>query len=138
MHEMGVVIQIVKTADSFAKENGIGKVRSVTVQIGEASAILPQYVKMFYPEVIKDYPALQDSEIITELVPVKAFCMDCGNVFQPEAACNCDDCRSKRGEEPVGHAHHDAHTPVRCPACGSELMRIIEGKGMMIKEMEIF
>ena len=136
MHEMGVVIQIVKTADSFAKENGIEKIRSLTVQIGAASAVLPRYVEMFFPEVIKDYPVLHDSEIRMEAVPVKAFCMDCGSTFHPGDGCDCEQCRESRGEEKSGHAQHE-HVPPRCPACGSECFKIIEGNTIMIKEMEI-
>ena len=133
MHEMGVVIQIVKTADSFARENGITKVKSLTVQIGEASAVLPRYVKLFFPEVVKDYPALHDCEIRTELVPIKLFCFDCGNSWYPGNGAAPDEEEFDIGDGP---AHREADNSIRCPECSGAKYRFIEGKNIMVKEME--
>lgn len=134
---MGVVIQIIKTANGFAAQNGVNKVRKLTLQIGEASAVMPKYVKMFYFDVIPDYPLLSDSELEIETVPVKAFCLDCGTEFQPQNECNCDDCRSLRGEDPITSGDYHDHTRPECPHCGSTSYKVIEGNTLYIKEMEV-
>ncbi|MBL8967680.1 MAG: hydrogenase maturation nickel metallochaperone HypA, partial [Spirochaetaceae bacterium] len=41
MHELGVVIEIVKTVEDFAKANGVTKVDTIVLQIGELSSIIP-------------------------------------------------------------------------------------------------
>lgn len=123
MHEMGVVLQIVQTADEFALEQQVEQVKTLTVQIGEASGVLPRYVDLFFTEVIKDYPRLKHCTIRTEAVPVKLFCFDCGNVWTPS-----DDDHSCHDHEPK---------PVQCPECTSKKYRFIEGRNVMIKEMEV-
>ena len=123
MHEMGIVLRIVQTAAAFAEENRIDNVRTLTVQIGEASGALPRYVESFFTEVVKDYPALKDCKIHTELVPAKLFCFECGTTWIPE-----DDEKSEKDHE---------HEVVRCPECGSEKYRFIEGRNVIIKEMEV-
>lgn len=113
MHEMGVVIQMIKTANRFAEENGVKAVRKLTVQIGEMSPIMPQYVSMFFGDVIPDYPLLKDCKLIIESEEPMAFCLDCGESFNPKA-----------------YREH-------CPKCRSKKYEVLAGKGFMIKSMEV-
>ena len=136
MHEMGVVINIIKTANSFAEQNEIMKVKRLTLQIGESSSVMPKYVDMFYYDVIPDYPLLSDSVLNIETVPARAFCLDCGTVFSPGDDCDCDDCRSLRGEELSENGSSEHRSPV-CPKCGSSVFKITEGNTIYIKEMEV-
>ena len=128
MHEMGVVLQIVKTANDFALRNGVKEVKKLTLEIGEASAVLPRYVRMFFGDVIPDYPVLANCELEIETVPAQAFCLDCGNVFHPSDE-HCENC----GES---HHHHHHGSP-KCPQCGSESFKLLEGNSLMIKNMEV-
>ena len=41
MHELGVVIHCIKEVNKIAEENGVKKINSVTVEIGEVSTVLP-------------------------------------------------------------------------------------------------
>lgn len=113
MHEMGVVIQMIKTANSFAEENGAKAVRKLTVQIGEMSPIMPQYVEMFFGDVIPDYPLLNNCKLVIESEEPLAFCLDCGESYNPKASYD------------------------RCPRCRSKKAEMIAGKGFMIKSMEV-
>ena len=40
MHEMGIVTHLAKTLDETARENGIRRIGSVTLQVGEVSGIM--------------------------------------------------------------------------------------------------
>lgn len=126
MHEMGIVLQIIKTANEYAEECHAKAVHKLTLQIGEASAIVPYYVETFWGDVVPDQPLLKDCALEIEYIPAKAFCMDCGHVFLPGAA---QSARSKAGQ----------HAPLlnACPECGSGAYKLIEGNTMMIKSMEI-
>ena len=44
MHELGIVFHIIDTVESVAQENGIEKVQSVTVEIGEVSTVIGDYL----------------------------------------------------------------------------------------------
>ena len=40
MHEMGIVLHLAKTLDETAEEEGLTKIGSVTLQVGEVSGII--------------------------------------------------------------------------------------------------
>ena len=46
MHEMGIVTHLAKTLDETARENGIRRIGSVTLQVGEVSGIMTDYFIM--------------------------------------------------------------------------------------------
>jgi len=137
MHEMGVVIQIIKTANGFAEQNGVKRVRKLTLLIGEASAVMPKYVKMFYFDVIPDYPLLSDSELEIERIPAKAFCLECGKEFLLSDCCDSDNCNSIQDGGTAETGHHHEHKATVCPYCGSTSFKIMEGNTLYIKEMEV-
>ena len=43
MHELGIVFHVIDTVNAIAAENQVGKVNSVTVEIGEVSLVIPSY-----------------------------------------------------------------------------------------------
>lgn len=145
MHEMGVVIQIVKTANNFALQNGASHVKKLNLEIGEGSAVLPKYVYAFFDDVIPDYPVMQGCELEIDTVPAVAFCLDCGNTFYPGRR-RCDPCEAgedvecincdRKSSEPRRLRDEKLNTPC-CPKCGSELFKIIDGNSIMIRDMEI-
>lgn len=127
MHEMGIVLQIVKTAEEYAKTCGAVSVHRLTLQVGEASAVVAHYVESFWKDVVPDHPVLAECELEIEEIPAKAFCMDCGEVFYPGDS-------QKLQYEPHSRAHQLVDV---CPKCGSGMYKLIEGNTMMIKSMEI-
>ena len=42
MHELGVVIEVVKTLDRIVLENNLTEVESIVLQIGEISSMIPK------------------------------------------------------------------------------------------------
>ena len=44
MHELGIIVHINKTLHSIAQENQLTKIGSVTLEIGEVSTIVPEYL----------------------------------------------------------------------------------------------
>jgi hydrogenase nickel incorporation protein HypA/HybF len=110
MHELGVVIEVIKTVEQFAAENGVTKIDTVVLQIGELSSIIPQYVHSVYPAAV-DGTAMQDTKLKIEILPGNARCKDCGKVFNVR--------------------EHNA----QCPACGSKQMELLGGREFFIKEI---
>ena len=45
MHELGVVFHVIKKVEEVAAENNITEINSVTLQIGEVSTVIEQYLR---------------------------------------------------------------------------------------------
>jgi hydrogenase nickel incorporation protein HypA/HybF len=110
MHELGVVIEVVKTVEQFAAENGVTKIDTIVLQIGELSSIIPQYVHSVYPAAVDGTP-MQDTKLEIEVLPGNALCKDCSKVFNV---------RENHGQ---------------CPVCGGRNMEVLGGREFFIKEI---
>lgn len=95
MHELGVVIEVIKTVENFAKKNGLTKIDTLVLQIGELSSMIPKYIEACYPAAV-DGTLLQDTKLKIEILPGNAICTKCNKVFNPiENNGKCPNCRSK-------------------------------------------
>lgn len=110
MHELGVVIEVVKTVEEFAAANGISKIDTVVLQIGELSSMIPKYIEDCYPAAV-DGTTMEDTKLRIEILPGNARCRDCGEVFNLLQ-----------------------HRSV-CPACSGRAWELLSGKEFLIKEI---
>jgi hydrogenase nickel incorporation protein HypA/HybF len=110
VHELGVVIEIVKTVEAFAKEAGVTRIATLVLQIGELSSMVPKYIEDCYPAAV-DGSLLEGTELVVEILPGKAVCKGCGKVFNL-----------------LEHKR-------LCPRCGGGDSDIISGKEFLIKEI---
>lgn len=95
MHEVGVMIEIVKTVENFARENAITKIETLVLQIGEISSMVPRYIKACYPMAV-DGTLLQDAKLEIEILPCNALCKECNKVFNLiKNNYKCPECESK-------------------------------------------
>ena len=44
MHELGIVFHIMDSLESVAKDNSLSAISSVTVEVGEVSTVIPDYL----------------------------------------------------------------------------------------------
>lgn len=110
MHELGVIIEVVKTVESFAQQNGLTKIDTLVLQIGELSSMIPRYIEACYPAAV-DGTLLQDTKLRIEILPGNAICKKCNKVF------------------------NILENENKCPNCGSKDREILSGKEFMIKEI---
>jgi len=110
LHELGVVIEVIKTVENFAKRNEVTKIDTLVLQIGELSSMIPKYIQACYPAAV-DGTLLQDTKLEIEILPGNAICKECNKVF------NLIENKGK------------------CPNCGSKDLEILCGKEFMIKEI---
>ena len=98
MHELGVVIEVIRTVEEFAVENGLERIDALVLQIGELSSIVPKYVEDCYPAAA-DGTRLENAELRIEVLPGNAVCGECRTVFNVlEHRGVCPDCRSREWE----------------------------------------
>lgn len=113
MHEMGIVLNMIKTAEQIARDNGAEKIGRLVLQIGELSAVIPQYVRDCFA-LAKEGTILADSELVIEVIPGNGVCRSCGKVYNI--------------------LEQDA----KCPRCGSRLWDCVSGRELLIKEIGVY
>ena len=73
MHELGILLQIVKTVNRIAEENCIRKIKHIALDVGEASGFVPYYLTKLYSVAADAYPILQKAELRIRLVSGKGL-----------------------------------------------------------------
>ncbi len=110
MHEIGVLIEVIKSVEKIAKENEVEKIESLVLQIGELSSMIPKYMKTLYP-MATEGTILEGSNLEIEIIPANGLCKDCKKVY------NLMDSNGK------------------CPRCGNKNFELLSGKEFFIKEI---
>ena len=112
MHELGTVLYIIEQVEKVVDENKLSEVASVTVQIGEVSGIIPEYITDAWKWAIKESKYLKETELKVEKLDAVTFCEDCQKTYPT-----------------VKYAKI-------CPYCGSEHTYLVTGNEYIIKEIE--
>lgn len=112
MHELGVVFHCIKEVNEIAAENGVKKVKSVTVEIGEVSTVLPYLFEDCWNWAVKKETVLKDATVVVETTPAVTYCEDCQKDYPT-----------------VKHGKI-------CPYCGSEHTYLLTGNELIIKQIE--
>ncbi len=110
MHELGVVMEVVRVVEDYAKENDVEKIHTVVLQIGQISSMIPKYIYDVYPAATHG-TLLEDSKLDIEILPANARCRECGQVFNAV---------ENRGT---------------CPKCQDTGMELLSGREFYIKEI---
>ncbi len=114
MHELGIVFHIAKSVEEIAAENHVSKVNRVTVQVGEVSTVIPDYLVDCWNWKASKSEVLNGCELEVEIIPAVTYCEDC--------------------EKTYGTVEHGK----TCPYCGSEHTYLVQGNEHAIKEIEVY
>lgn len=80
MHELGVLLEVVKEVSFIAQENQVDRIDKLVLQVGELCSMIPKYMQKIYPMAVVD-TVLQDSVLEIEIIPGNGLCKNCGAVF---------------------------------------------------------
>jgi len=72
MHELGIVIEIVKTIEDFVVKHHLSQVDTLVLQIGKMSPVVPQYIERCYPAAV-DGTTLEEMKLSIEIIEGKDF-----------------------------------------------------------------
>jgi len=114
MHELGVAFYVVKDVKKIMAENDVKKVKSVTVEIGEVSTVVPELLVDVWNWAANKEPMLEDCEIKVEQIRAITF---------------CEDCKQEYPTVPQGKI---------CPYCNSENTFLKVGNEFNLKEIEVY
>lgn len=110
MHELGVVLEIFELVEEIMKEQDLKTVSTITVEVGELSGILPDYLKECW-NVAKIGGTFDKTELILEFIPAVAKC-SCGFEYEMQ--------KNNR----------------ICPNCRKTDYEVIGGREFMVKQIE--
>lgn len=113
MHELSYVVRFVNLAEEHARSQHAARVTRITVEVGETSGVLPEYLQKYYPDATKG-TLLEGSELVTIPLRVEAVCKDCGTHYHPERS-----------------------NDYACPSCGSVRASYTGGRSVRLKSVEI-
>ena len=81
MHELGVVFHIADTLARIAEENQVTRIRRVTLELGEVSTVVPEYLIDVWNWNCKRTPLLTGCELVIERIPAVTHCGACGRDY---------------------------------------------------------
>lgn len=95
MHELGIIVHITKTLLKIAQENRLKEIASVTLEIGEVSAIVPDYMTNCWNYYRKKYPLIENAKLNIEILPAVTYCEKCRQTYSTvEYGRQCPNCGS--------------------------------------------
>ena len=112
MHELGIVYHIIRDVENVARANGVRRVSSVTLLLGEVSGVVPDLLLDAWRWAADKKPITQGAELVVEPVEAVTHCEACGRDYAT-----------------VEHGK-------TCPHCGSGETYLLQGQEVMIKQIE--
>ena len=113
MHEMTYIVPICNMAIDQAHKNKAKSIKALHIEIGEMTAVVPSIFQSYFKEASKN-TILEDAKLTLEMIPITANCLKCGRIFKP-----------------------DKINDYCCPSCGNNQSKIIEGREVILKSIEI-
>lgn len=112
MHELGIVFHIIRTVEDVTKQNDVTRIRRVTLQLGEVSGVVENYLQDCWKWAAAKTDLLPGAVLTVETIPAVTQCQACGRQY-----------------ETVRYGR-------TCPHCQSPDTYLVQGSEMMIKEIE--
>ena len=112
MHELGIVFHIINQVEDLCKEKKLSKVASVTMQFGEVSSIIPDYLDDCWKWATNKSAFMKGCILKSERIPAVSICENCEKTFATIA---------------YGKT---------CPFCKSEKTHLLSGQEIFIKQIE--
>ncbi len=112
MHEMSIAQSLVEIIQEEMIAHQAKKLKSVRLQVGQMSAVVPDSLSFCF-EIVTADTSLAGAELIMEVIPLKARCRACGRSFVVQ-----------------GHVF-------ACPECDSGQIDVTQGQELSIVEIEV-
>ena len=81
MHELGIVFHTIRTIEEVAAEQGLTRVGSVTLELGEVSGAIPQELVSCWDWAVDRTELLRGAPLKIETLPAVTHCEGCGENY---------------------------------------------------------
>ncbi|MBV9690589.1 MAG: hydrogenase maturation nickel metallochaperone HypA [Ktedonobacteraceae bacterium] len=112
MHELAIAQSIVDVVETWATECNAARVKSVQLQIGEASGVVTDSLSFCFEMLTSFDPVLAGAQLSIDVLPHRARCRHCAKEFTI------------------------TNFVARCPTCDEWTNEIISGTELEIVDME--
>jgi hydrogenase nickel incorporation protein HypA/HybF len=134
MHEWALAEGVVQTALDTARDNGLRRVSSIRVKIGQLQQISPDFFRQAIAQVMPpDEPLLAGTSVDITSEAAVCSCRACAAEFGLEQAL------AQLGAEAAESIHFIpelAPTFLACPTCGSPDYSVLRGRGVWLEAVE--
>lgn len=113
MHELGIVFHILDSVKEVAQQHDVVRVTSVTLEIGEVSGIVPDYLHDCWKWACNREDMMRGCTLEVEQIPAITYCEACEQTY---------------ATVPQGKT---------CPYCASGATYLVQGNETLIKEIEV-
>lgn len=113
MHELGIAFHIISEIDKIAEQNKVNEVKRVTLEIGEVSGVIPQYLEDIWVWACENKSKyMKNCKLSIVVIKGISYCEDCKKTYS-----------TLKGRV--------------CPNCGSKNTYLVEGNQTKIKDIEV-
>ena len=113
MHELGIVVHVVKQCEELAVKNKASKVQEVTLEVGEVSGVVKSYFVDAFEWAKKRTEYMKNCKLNYVTIEGISYCEDCRDTFKTTA---------------YGKT---------CPKCGGGHTYLITGRDVAIKDIKV-
>ena len=133
VHEFALADAVMRCAREAADDEGLSRVATIGVRVGELQQIEPEVFAFALAEVRPtDDSRLADTEVTVDVEPARFRCRACDRSFGLDEAGDSDE----HAAEAIHLVPELAHAFLRCPACGSPDFEIAAGRGVTISSIQ--
>lgn len=112
MHELGIVFHLIDTLGEVARENELTSIGRVTLEVGEVSGVLGDYLQDCWRWAADRTDLLHGAELDVRELPATTVCNACGRTYPT-----------------LAHGK-------TCPHCGSDRTELLSGLEIQIVSVE--
>lgn len=81
MHEYPITKQIIKTADSYARQNNATEVKAINLVVGEYSGYVASSIELYF-EIIASESLCKNAKLNIERIKPMLKCVSCEKLFE--------------------------------------------------------
>lgn len=113
MHELGIVVHVVKQIEDLAAKQQVKEVVELTLEVGEVSGIVKEYFYDAFEWAKKRTEYMKNCKLNLIIIQGITYCESCGKTYST----------TEYGKE--------------CPYCHSTKTYLVTGKDVMIKNVKV-
>lgn len=96
MHELGIVFHIIHRLEDLSKEQQLSKIQSVTLELGEVSGVVNDYLEDCWNWAVKKSEVMKEAALNIETIKAITVCKDCEKTYKTiEFGRTCPYCKSE-------------------------------------------
>ncbi|MBT3581780.1 hydrogenase maturation nickel metallochaperone HypA [bacterium] len=111
MHELSIIMEILKIAEQNAQQNNLKKIKKIKLKVGKLRHLVPDIMTVAFQTARQDTLADQ-AKLEIEEIPIKMVCQNCQKKFMVE-----------------DHVYF-------CPKCQQGSLQIVTGKEIILESIE--